>query len=140
MFFFSKKRFSASDRALGMLISHMDTRRAVTRANVKIARQCGTISRSTPKSFQKELPIEQGTNGSEQTTSIRYRDPSSPATPQYGLYGSTAAWDAVLLRTFCRMPQNSRDENKKTSNGRQKGLNGKNPPVNGFHCLFSLTS
>jgi hypothetical protein len=57
--------------------------------------------------------LEKGTSGSEQTTSIRCRDPSPPATPQYGLYGSTVAWDEVLLRTFNKMPQISRLENRK---------------------------
>jgi hypothetical protein len=47
-FLFSKKRSIASDRALRIPTSRLDTRRAVTRANEKIARQ-GSDSPSTPK-------------------------------------------------------------------------------------------
>src|SRR5580704_12889584 len=96
-----------------MPTNYLGTQRAVTRASVKIARQFGTNGRSTMKLVQLKLPVGRETSGSEQTTSIRCRDLSPPATPQYGLYGSTVAWDVVLLRTFCRMPQNSRHENKK---------------------------
>jgi len=53
----------------------------------------------------ENLPEEQGTIGSEQTTSIRCRDSASPATLQYGNFVSTAAWDVVLLRIACTIPQ-----------------------------------
>src|SRR6267142_1993953 len=74
----------------------------------KLTRRCGTLVAAPGRNHSKIVPEEIRASRSEQTTPIRCRNDLAPATPQNGIYDSSVAWDAVLLRTSRTMPQKVR--------------------------------